>query len=69
MITKLILLYSFTQTGYASHIKALEKQLTSDIKFEKIVTFNADLQKDKLLKEFENFNKLEHESTKMIFII
>ncbi len=64
MITKLILLYSFTQAGDTSHIKALEKQLTSDIKFEKIVTFNADLQKDKLLKEFENFNKLEHESTK-----
>ncbi len=64
MITKLILLYSLTQAGDASHIKALEKQLSLDLKFEKIVTINADEQKDKLLKEFEKISKSEKDPTK-----
>ena len=53
MLTKLILLYSFSQAGDTAHIQSLEKVLTHKLENKEIYSINANNDKAEILKEFK----------------
>ncbi|MGY3803288.1 hypothetical protein ACWNT8_04395 [Pigmentibacter ruber] len=54
MLTKLILLYSFSQAGDAAHIQSLEKELSSKLENKEIYSINANESKMKIIKELKD---------------
>lgn len=74
MLTKLILIYSFSQAGDAAHIQSLEKELSSKFENKEIYSINANENKTKLIKEFKdivnkNDNNIKHQKQTKYLIL
>ncbi|WGL58549.1 hypothetical protein QEJ31_08355 [Pigmentibacter sp. JX0631] len=62
MLTKIILLYSFSQAGDTAHIKSLEKVLSGQFENKEIYSINANEDKSNILKEFKEIKDKKNNS-------